>query len=123
MSLTFNVFLRIVATFIGNALSVIGAGAIGGIDIWTSAALGGILAVAKVIERLSVAFLEDGRLTRAEINAAFAQVVTIKKSEEEKAQDAAEVAEAEAKEAAKARKRKASPTAAVRTTTQRGVVK
>lgn len=107
MSLTFNVFLRIVATFVGNALSVIGAGAIGGIDIWTSAALGGILAVAKVIERLSVAFLEDGRLTRAEINAAFAQVVTIKKSEEEKLADAQEVAEAEAKEAAKSRKRKA----------------
>lgn len=107
MKLTLNVLLRIVATFVGNALSVIGAGAIGGIDIWTSAALGGILAVAKVIERLSVAFLEDGRLTRAEINAAFAQVVTIKKSEEEKAQDAAEVAEAEAKEAAAARKRKA----------------
>lgn len=108
MSLTFNVFLRIVATFVGNALSVIGAGAIGGIDIWTSAALGGILAVAKVIERLSVAFLEDGRLTRAEINAAFAQVVTIKKSEEEKAADAQEVAAAEAKEA---RKRKATKNA------------
>ena len=107
MKLTLNVLFRIVATFVGNALSVIGAGAIGGIDIWTSAALGGILAVAKVIERLSVAFLEDGRLTRAEINAAFAQVVTIKKSEVEKAQDAAEVAEAEAKEAAAARKRKA----------------
>lgn len=123
MKLTLNVFLRIIATFVGSALAVIGAGAIGGVDVWTSAALGGILAVAKVIERLSVAFLEDGRLTRAEINAAFAQVVTIKKSEEEKLQDAQEVAEAEAKEAAKARKRKASPTTATKTTTQRGVVK
>jgi hypothetical protein len=106
MKLTINVLLRIVATFIASALAVIGAGAIGGIDVWTAALMGGILAVAKVVERLSVAFLEDGKLTKAEINAAFAQVVTLKKTDEEKAADAAEVAEMEAKEAANARKRK-----------------
>jgi hypothetical protein len=41
-------------------------------------AMGGILAVAKVIERLAVAFLEDGKLTKAEINAAFAPAMSLK---------------------------------------------
>lgn len=78
MKLAFNVFLRIIATFIANALAVIGTGAIVGVDLWLSALMGGILAVAKVVERLSVAFLEDGKITLKEINAIFSQVVTIK---------------------------------------------
>jgi hypothetical protein len=49
-----------------------------GVDLWLAMAMGGILAVAKVIERLAVAFLEDGKLTKAEINAAFAPAVTLK---------------------------------------------
>jgi hypothetical protein len=75
---TLNVFLRIVATFIASALGVIGAGAVMGVDLWLAMAMGGILAVAKVIERLSVAFLEDGKLTKAEINAAFAPAMALK---------------------------------------------
>lgn len=78
MSTTLNVFLRILATFIANALAVVGSGAIMGVDLWIAAAMGGILAVAKVIERLSVAFLEDGKLTKAEINAAFAPAMSLK---------------------------------------------
>jgi hypothetical protein len=78
MSTTFNVFLRIIATFVASALGVIGAGAVMGVDLWLAMAMGGILAVAKVIERLSVAFLEDGKLTRAEINAAFAPAMALK---------------------------------------------
>lgn len=66
------------ATFIASALGVIGAGAVMGVDLWLAMAMGGILAVAKVIERLSIAFLEDGKLTRAEINAAFAPAMTLK---------------------------------------------
>lgn len=83
MSTAFNVFLRIIATFVASALGVIGAGAVMGVDLWLAMAMGGILAVAKVIERLSVAFLEDGRLTRAEINAAFAPSMTLKGVDEE----------------------------------------
>jgi hypothetical protein len=78
MSTTFNVFLRILATFVASALGVIGAGAVMGVDLWLAMAMGGILAVAKVIERLAVAFLEDGKLTRAEINAAFAPAMSLK---------------------------------------------
>lgn len=83
MKLTFNVFLRIVATFVASALGVIGAGSIMGVEIVTAAAMGGILAVFKVIELLSLAFLEDGKLTRAEIDAAFRQTVKLKGTDEE----------------------------------------
>jgi len=78
MKLTFNVFLRIVATFVASALGVIGAGSIMGVDILVAAAMGGILAVFKVIELLALAFLEDGKLTLDEINAAFRQTVALK---------------------------------------------
>lgn len=78
MKLFGNVFMRIVATFVASALGVIGAGAIGGVPIWTAALMGGILAVAKVVELLSLAFLEDGKLTKNEINAAFRQTIALK---------------------------------------------
>jgi hypothetical protein len=78
MKLAFNVMLRIVATFVASALGVIGAGSIMGVDILIAAAMGGILAVFKVIELLALAFLEDGKLTLAEINAAFRQTVALK---------------------------------------------
>lgn len=78
MKLFGNVMLRIVATFVASALGVIGAGSIMQVDLMTAAAMGGILAVFKVIELLSLAFLEDGKLTLAEINAAFRQTIALK---------------------------------------------
>jgi len=78
MKLFNNVLLRIVATFIANALAVVGAGSIVGIELWLAAAMGGILAVFKVIELLALAFLEDGKLTEDEINAAFRQTIALK---------------------------------------------
>jgi hypothetical protein len=87
MRLFGNVVMRIFATFVASALGVIGAGSIMGVDIFIAAAMGGILAVFKVIELLALAFLEDGKLTLAEINAAFRQTVALKdvKEENEKA--------------------------------------
>jgi hypothetical protein len=78
MKLFGNVMLRIFATFVASALGVIGAGSIMGIDLWIAMAMGGILAVFKVIELLALAFLEDGKLTRDEIDAAFRQTVKLK---------------------------------------------
>lgn len=83
MSLFGNVILRIVATFVASALGVIGAGSIMGVDLYVAAAMGGILAVFKVIELLAIAFLEDGKLTLDEINAAFRQTVVLKGVESE----------------------------------------
>ena len=84
-----NVFMRIIATFVASALGVVGAGSVASgisgveIPIWFSAVMGGILAVAKVVELLSLAFLEDGKLTRAEIDAAFRQTVALKDVKED----------------------------------------
>lgn len=78
MKLAGNVLLRILATFVASALGVIGAGSIMGVDILVAAAMGGILAVFKVIELLSLAYIEDGKLTVDEINAAFRQSVKLK---------------------------------------------
>ena len=84
-----NVLMRVLATFVASALGVVGAGSVASgvsginIPIWFSAVMGGILAVAKVVELLSLAFLEDGKLTRAEIDAAFRQTVALKDVKEE----------------------------------------
>ena len=78
--LTIDIWWRIVATFIASALAVIGAGSIIGIDVWLSAAFGGLLAVAKVIEKLALAFLEDGKIDRNEVNMIFSQVVRLKEA-------------------------------------------
>jgi hypothetical protein len=61
-----NIFMRIVAVFAASGLSVIGAGAVVGIETYK--------AVATVVEKLARGFLDDGKLTVAEINAAFSAV-------------------------------------------------
>jgi hypothetical protein len=54
-----------------------------GVELWVAAAMGGILAVFKVVELLALAFLEDGKLTLDEINAAFRQTVKLKGLDEQ----------------------------------------
>ena len=69
-----NVLMRIVAVFAASGLSVIGAGAIAGIDTITAVTVAGLTAVAAVVEKLARAFMDDGKLTLDEINAAFSTV-------------------------------------------------
>jgi hypothetical protein len=69
-----NVLMRIVAVFAAQGLSVIGAGALVGIDTISAVMLAGGLGVATVVEGLARAFLDDGRLTASEINDVFAKV-------------------------------------------------
>jgi hypothetical protein len=83
MRLFGNVMMRIFATFVASALGVIGAGSIMGVELWVAMAMGGILAVFKVIELLALAFLDDGKLTRDEIDAAFRQTVRLKGVDDE----------------------------------------
>jgi hypothetical protein len=66
-----SVFLRILAVFLVSALSAIGAGSILGFEAAATASLAGILAVARVVEELARGFLDDGRLSKTEINNAF----------------------------------------------------
>lgn len=63
---------RIFATFAVSALSVIGAGALVGVEIWQAALMAGIGGVASVGEALARAYLKDGVLTHAEIDEVFA---------------------------------------------------
>ena len=69
-----NVLLRILATFAASGLGVIGAGTIAGVPIIKAVFMAGIAGVAVVIEGLSRAFLDDGKLTTSEINAVFNKV-------------------------------------------------
>ena len=69
-----NVLMRIVAVFAASGLGVIGAGAIAGISTIKAVTVAGLTAVAAVIEKLARAFMDDGKLTLDEINAAFSTV-------------------------------------------------
>jgi hypothetical protein len=55
-------------------LSVIGAGAIAGVPLWKACLMAGIAGVATVVEGLARAFLDDGKLSVAEINEVFNKV-------------------------------------------------
>ena len=69
-----NIVLRIVAVFTANGLAVIGAGAIAGISTVKAVMVAGMTAAAAVVEKLARAFMDDGKLTLDEINAAFSTV-------------------------------------------------
>jgi hypothetical protein len=69
-----NVMMRILAVIAAEALGVIGAGSLVGIEVWQAAVLAGALGAARVLEALARFFLADGNLSAEEINAAFAQV-------------------------------------------------
>ena len=60
-----------IAVFIAQALSVIGAGSLVGIDVIQSSLLAGLLGVANVLEILARKYLNDGKLTFEEVNQAF----------------------------------------------------
>ena len=72
--LLINVSLRILATFAASGLGVIGAGTIAGVPVLKAVFMAGIGGVAVVIEGLSRAFLDDGKLTASEINDVFTKV-------------------------------------------------
>ena len=69
-----NILMRMVAVFASSGLSVIGADSLFGLDVVTAAMMAGLLGVATVVESLARAFLDDGKLTSAEINEAFSKV-------------------------------------------------
>jgi uncharacterized oligopeptide transporter (OPT) family protein len=69
-----NVIWRIVAVFTASGMAVLGAGAIVGIELMSAVFMAGILGVATVVEKLARSFLDDGKLSLEEINAAFAKV-------------------------------------------------
>jgi hypothetical protein len=71
MSNTKNILLRILAVFGASGLGVIGAGAIAGVNLPKAIFMAGIGGVAKVVEGLANAFLDDGKLDEDEISVIF----------------------------------------------------
>ena len=69
-----NILLRILATFSASGLGVIGAGTIAGVPILKAIFMAGIAGVAVVVEGLSRAFLNDGKLSLDEIDSVFSNV-------------------------------------------------
>lgn len=69
-----NIVMRILAVFAASGLGVIGAGAIAGVDLWKAMFMAGIAGVATVVEGLARAYLDDGKLSVAEINQVFNKV-------------------------------------------------
>lgn len=69
-----SIITRIIAVFAASALSVVGAGAIAGVELWKAAMMAGIGGMATVVEALARAYMDDGVLDEHEINAAFQKV-------------------------------------------------
>lgn len=69
-----TIMFRILATFAASGLSVIGAGAIAGVELWKAVMMAGISGVAFVVEGLARAYMDDGKLTKAEIDEVFNKV-------------------------------------------------
>lgn len=69
-----SILFRILAAFAASGLSVIGAGAIAGVQLWKAVMMAGIGGVAMVIEGLARAYMDDGILTKEEIDAVFNKV-------------------------------------------------
>jgi hypothetical protein len=74
MKQIYNILLRILATFAASGLGVIGAGTLAGVPLWKAVFMAGIAGVATVVEGLSRAFLDDGKLSLEEINDVFSKV-------------------------------------------------
>lgn len=71
----FNTCLRILSVFGIQCMAIIGgASMIGDIPVYKAAILSGVAAVAQVLQKLAIAFADDGKLTQAELDAAFANV-------------------------------------------------
>lgn len=73
-----NIIKRIIAVFVAQALSILGAGSLVGIDVYQSALLAGIMGVAHVVEMLARKYIDDGKLTLDEVNEVFNAVPTRK---------------------------------------------
>jgi hypothetical protein len=82
MSKVNNILLRILAVFGASGLGVIGAGAIAGVNLPKAIFMAGIGGVAKVVEGLANAFLDDGKLDDNEIASIFSGAKTQPKDKE-----------------------------------------
>jgi hypothetical protein len=71
---TLNIFFRILAVIVAEALGVIGTGSLVGIETYKSCLLAGGLGVATILEALARGYLDDGILGKKEIEDAFGKI-------------------------------------------------
>jgi len=69
--IAFDIVTRSFALFLMTALPAIGAGAFAGVEPINSALIAGALAISKVVTDLAKAYLDDGQLTKEEVDAIF----------------------------------------------------
>lgn len=62
---------RLISVFIASAIPNVAVGAAIGVDLWQSTIMSGAIAVLAVIQRVAVAYRNDGVLTQDEIDEAF----------------------------------------------------
>ena len=66
-----TILLRIVAVCAVEVFGIVGVGSVVGVEVWKSAAVAVLAAVATVLRGIGLAYLDDGKLDNAEIDAAF----------------------------------------------------
>ena len=66
--------VRLSAVFMSYVFKAIGAGAIIGVSVFKSVLIAGIMGVASTFEYLTRGYINDGKLTKQEVDAAFQKV-------------------------------------------------
>ena len=62
---------RMVALIIMQMMGAIGSGAVLGLEVWQSATMAAVMGIATVSEALARAYMTDGEISTAEIDASF----------------------------------------------------
>lgn len=65
---------RMVALIIMQMMGAIGSGAVLGLEVWQSATMAAVMGVATVSEALARAYMTDGEISTAEIDASFSKM-------------------------------------------------
>lgn len=68
-----DIALRAVAVVVASFMGTLGAGSLVGVEVWQAGLIAGVLGLATVFEGLSRSYLQDGKLTKNEINEAFSE--------------------------------------------------
>jgi hypothetical protein len=63
-----------VALIIMQMMGAIGSGAVLGLEVWQSATMAAVMGVATVSEALARAYMTDGEISTAEIDASFSKM-------------------------------------------------
>jgi hypothetical protein len=69
-----RLFLRLLATFAVSGLSIIGTGAILGIELWRAVLMAGVVGLVQVIEGIARAYLWDEKITYEDVDKIFKDI-------------------------------------------------